>query len=57
MKLTDKHIEVIRDAVRTVDFGSVTINVSTTADKLEIVIENRIRVDKEPEKPQRIKKT
>jgi len=49
MELTDKHIEVIRDAARTVNYGSVTIQIS--ADKpgrLELNVQNRIRVDEEP---------
>jgi hypothetical protein len=47
MELTDGHIEAIREAARTVEYGSVTINISASSDKLELNVQNRIRLDKE----------
>jgi hypothetical protein len=50
MELTDRHIEAIRDAVRSVKYGSVTINISESSDKLELNVQNRIRIDKDAPK-------
>ena len=47
MELTDGHIEAIKEAVRSVKYGSVTINISESSDKLELNVQNRIRIDKE----------
>ena len=48
MELTDGHLEAIREAARAVEYGSVTINISASSDKLELNVQNRIRLDKEP---------
>jgi len=48
MELTDTHLEAIREAARGVEYGSVTINISATSDTLDIVIQNRIRLYKNP---------
>jgi len=48
MELTDKDLEAIREAARSVEFGSVTINISATSDNLELNVQNRIRLKKEP---------
>jgi hypothetical protein len=50
MELTDGHIEAIREAARSVKYGSVTINISESSDKLELNVQNRIRLDKETAK-------
>jgi hypothetical protein len=50
MELTDRHIEVIREAARSVKYGSVTINISDSSDKLELNVQNRIRIDKDTPK-------
>jgi hypothetical protein len=47
MELTDRHIEAIREAARSVKYGSVTINISDSSDKLELNVQNRIRLDKD----------
>jgi hypothetical protein len=50
MTLTDTHLEAIRAAAASVEFGSVTINISASSDNLELNVQNRIRFPKEPEK-------
>jgi hypothetical protein len=50
MELTDRHIEAIREAARSVKYGSVTINISESSDKLELNVQNRIRIDKDTPK-------
>ncbi|MDR1353420.1 MAG: hypothetical protein LBK05_09080 [Treponema sp.] len=49
MELTSKHLEEIRKAARTVEYGSVTINISASARTLDLTIEHRIKLEKEPE--------
>ena len=52
MELTDRHLEKIREAARGVEYGSVTINISASSKKLDLNIQNRIRLDDDPdEKP------
>jgi hypothetical protein len=41
-------LEAIRDAARTVKYGSVTINISAVTDRLELNVQNRIRFDDKP---------
>jgi hypothetical protein len=50
MELTDRHIEAIREAARSVKYGSVTINISESSDKLELNVQNRIRIDNDAPK-------
>jgi hypothetical protein len=50
MILTDQHIEAIKTAALAVDYGSITIQAGT-GDHLDIIVENRLRFPKEPEKP------
>jgi hypothetical protein len=50
MNLTDKHLEAIKTAAASVEFGSVTIQIAANADRLELNVQNRIRFPKEPEK-------
>jgi len=49
MILTDKHIEIIKTAALAVDFGKITIT-SGTDNHLDIIVEHRIRLPKEPDK-------
>jgi hypothetical protein len=47
MHLTDKHLEAIKTAALPVEFGSITIKAGT--DKhIDIIVENRMRLPKEP---------
>jgi len=48
MELTEKHMEAIKVAARSVDYGSVTIQIAANSDRLELNIQNRIRLEKEP---------
>ena len=49
MELTDMHIEAIKTAARSVDYGSVTLNISADKpDRLELNVQNRIRLESEP---------
>jgi hypothetical protein len=57
MELTSKDLEEIRKAVRIVDYGSVTINISETSRTLDLIVEKRIKIEKEPETPKFLKKT
>jgi hypothetical protein len=51
MELTNKHLEDIRKAARTVDYGSVTINIVASARSLDLIVERRLKLEKEPETP------
>jgi hypothetical protein len=48
MNLTDKHLQAIRAAALPVEYGSVTIKAGTD-NHLDIIVENRLRLPKEPE--------
>ena len=47
MELTDGDLEIIREVVRDVDFGSVTINISAASNKLDLSVQKRIRFEPE----------
>ena len=47
MELTDGDLEIIRNVVRDVDFGSVTINISASSNKLDLSIQKRLRFEDE----------
>jgi hypothetical protein len=49
MILNDDHIEAIRAAASTVQFGSVKITAGTD-NHIDIIVENRIRLPKETDK-------
>jgi hypothetical protein len=51
MELTSAHLEAIKKAARTVEYGSVTINISASARTLDLVVENRLKIEKEPDAP------
>jgi len=48
MELSEKHVEEIKKAARTVDYGSVTIQIAANSDRLDLTVQNRIRLEKEP---------
>jgi hypothetical protein len=56
MELTSAHLEAIRKAARTVEYGSVTINISASSRTLDLTIENRVKIEKEPDIPKVSKK-
>jgi len=56
MELTDKHLEKIREVARGVEYGSVTINISASSKKLDLNVQNRIRLDDEPAEVKKPKK-
>jgi len=43
MELTDKHLDVIRTAALSIEYGSITIHAGT-GDHVNITIENRLRL-------------
>jgi hypothetical protein len=49
MELTSAHIEAIKNAARNVDYGSVTIHIAASARTLDLIVENRVKIDKEPD--------
>jgi hypothetical protein len=57
MELTSVHIEEIKKAARIVDYGSVTIHISNSARTLDLTIENRVKLEKEPCAPKPQKRT
>jgi hypothetical protein len=57
MELTSLHLEAIKKAARNVEYGSVTINISASARTLDLIVENRVKIEKEPDTPKAPKKT
>jgi hypothetical protein len=57
MELTSAHLEAIKNAARTVEYGSVTINISASARMLDLIVENRVKIEKEPETSKAPKRT
>jgi hypothetical protein len=51
MELTSTHLEEIKKAARSVEYGSVKINISASSKTLDLVVEKRIKIEKEPEAP------
>ena len=49
MELTDEQLEAIREAAKTVEYGSVTVHISATSKRLDLEIHKRIRFESEPE--------
>jgi len=47
MELTDGDLEIIRNVVRDVDYGSVTINCSAASNKLDLSVQKRLRFEPE----------
>jgi hypothetical protein len=52
MELTNMHLEAIRKAARTVEYGSITINIAASSKTLDLVVEKRVKIEKEPESPE-----
>jgi hypothetical protein len=50
MELTSTHLEAIRKAARDVEYGSITINISASAKTLDLVVEKRVKIEKESDK-------
>jgi hypothetical protein len=57
MELTSTQLEAIKKAAQTVEYGSVTINISASARTLDLIVENRVKLEKEPETPKDPKRT
>jgi hypothetical protein len=48
MELTDAHLEAIRKEALAVEYGSVTINISESSKTLDLTVEKRVKIEKEP---------
>jgi hypothetical protein len=55
MELTNAHIEAIKKAARNIEYGSVTIHIAASARTLDLTVENRVKIEKEPEAVERTK--
>ena len=49
MELTYEHFKAIREAARTVEYGSVTVHISATSNHLDLEIKRRFRIESEDE--------
>lgn len=47
MRLTAEHLQAIADAAMGVRFGRVTIEISETAQTVDIITESRLRIQKD----------
>jgi hypothetical protein len=54
MELTNEQLEAIREAAKTVEYGSVTVHISETSKYFELEVKKRIRVESEPQKNFRV---
>ena len=50
MELTNAQLKVIKEAAKTVEYGSVTIHVSATAKHLDLEIHRRVRIENEAQR-------
>jgi len=50
MVLTDNQLQAIKEAAKTVEYGSVTVHISAVSNHFDMEIHKRIRVDSEPQK-------
>jgi hypothetical protein len=50
MELTSTHLEAIKKEAQGVEYGSITINISASAKTLDLVVEKRVKIEKEPDK-------
>jgi len=48
MELTNEQLKAIREAARTVEYGSVTIHISATSKHLDLEIHRRVRIESDP---------
>lgn len=44
MELTGAHLRMIKEVAKEVEYGSITINISATSDKLDLNVQKRIRI-------------
>lgn len=51
MRLNNYHIEEIKKACESVEYGSVTIKMNPTLDHIDLVIDKQVRLKSEPTKP------
>lgn len=51
MKLNSYHLEEIKKACESIEYGSVTIKINATADHLDLIVDKQIRLKAEPTKP------
>ena len=51
MKLSDYHIQEIKKACESVDYGSVTIKMNPTLGYIDLVVDKQVRLKSEPTKP------
>jgi hypothetical protein len=47
MELTKEHLEAIKEAAKTVEYGSITIHISATSNHLDLEVQRRVRIDNE----------
>ena len=47
MELTNEHLEAIREAAMTIEYGSVTVHISATSKHLDLEVKKRIRIESE----------
>jgi hypothetical protein len=45
MELTDKQLEIIKETARTVEYGSITVHISTVSKHFDLEIHKRIRIE------------
>jgi hypothetical protein len=50
MELTNEQLEAIREAARTVEYGSVTVHISATSNHLDLEVQRRVRIESGPHK-------
>jgi hypothetical protein len=49
MQLTDEQLEIIREAARTVEYGSVTVHISAASNHFDYEVHKRVRQENEGE--------
>jgi hypothetical protein len=54
MELTKEYLEAIKEAAKTVEYGSVTIHISATSNHLDLEVQRRVRIDNEQAKKIRV---
>jgi len=50
MELTDNELEKIRTVARDIEYGSVVIHMAADSPKIDIEVNHRIRLEREPTK-------
>ena len=50
MELNNEQLEIIREAARTVEYGSVTVHISATSNHFDLEIQRRVRIESDPRK-------